>query len=113
VVVAAVVVVVVVSSPARAQPSRARVCASQRVESNGSWSLFCPHEAPGLSDSWGEEFEKLYTSYESDGRARRVVSAQKLWFSILESQTETGTPYLLYKVSCRRCVRVCATRCPC
>ncbi len=69
----------------------------QRVEANEDWSLFCPHEAPGLADCWGKEFEKLYTKYEKEGRARRVVKAQELWFAILDSQVETGTPYLLYK----------------
>jgi len=69
----------------------------KRVESNENWSLFCPHEAPGLSDCFGEEFEKLYTKYEKEGRAREVVKAQDLWFEVLESQIETGTPYILYK----------------
>ncbi|GAB4333019.1 MAG: ribonucleoside-diphosphate reductase subunit alpha [Flammeovirgaceae bacterium] len=69
----------------------------KRVEANEEWSLFCPNEAPGLYDVYGEEFEKLYEKYERDGRARRVVKAQDLWFAILESQIETGTPYMLYK----------------
>uniref|UniRef100_A0A6C0DJN5 ribonucleoside-diphosphate reductase n=1 Tax=viral metagenome TaxID=1070528 RepID=A0A6C0DJN5_9ZZZZ len=69
----------------------------QRVEEDGQWSLFCPHEAPGLADVYGDEFDKLYTRYEKEGRARKAVSAQKLWFKILDSQMETGTPYLLYK----------------
>lgn len=69
----------------------------KRVEDNGEWSLFCPNEAPGLSDSWGAEFEKLYTAYEAAGKARKTVKAQDLWFAILESQIETGTPYMLYK----------------
>ncbi|WP_129718015.1 ribonucleoside-diphosphate reductase subunit alpha [Pedobacter sp. SYP-B3415] len=69
----------------------------QRVKDNADWSLFCPHEAPGLADCFGAEFEKLYTGYEQEGRARRVVKAQELWFAILDSQIETGTPYLLYK----------------
>jgi len=69
----------------------------KRVEANGEWSLFCPNEAPGLSDCWGAEFETLYTQYEAEGRARKVVKAQDLWFKILESQIETGTPYMLYK----------------
>lgn len=72
----------------------------KRVEANGDWSLFCPNEAPGLYDCWGEEFEKLYTRYEQEDRARRTVKAQDLWFAILESQIETGTPYLLYKDAC-------------
>lgn len=69
----------------------------KRVEENGEWSLFCPHEAPNLAETYGDEFEALYTRYEAEGRARRTVKAQELWFEILESQTETGTPYMLYK----------------
>ncbi|MFM9422817.1 MAG: Ribonucleoside-diphosphate reductase, partial [Bacteroidota bacterium] len=69
----------------------------KRVESNEEWSLFCPHECPGLSDAYGEEFEALYHKYELEGKARAVVKAQELWFKVLESQTETGTPYMLYK----------------
>src|ERR1700754_1256719 len=69
----------------------------KRVEENGDWSLFCPNEAPGLADCWGKEFEKLYTQYEKEGRARKTIKAQELWFKILDSQIETGTPYLLYK----------------
>ena len=69
----------------------------KRVEDDAQWSLFCPHEAPGLSDVYGDEFDALYTKYEKEGRARKTVSAQKLWFKILDSQIETGTPYLLYK----------------
>jgi len=69
----------------------------RRVEDDAQWSLFCPHEAPGLADVYGDEFDALYTKYEKEGRARKTVSAQKLWFKILDSQIETGTPYLLYK----------------
>lgn len=69
----------------------------ERVKADGEWSLFCPHEAPGLYDSYGGEFEALYHRYEQEGRARRTVKAQELWFAILESQIETGTPYILYK----------------
>ncbi len=69
----------------------------KRVEANGEWSLFCPNEAPGLSDCWGVEFETLYTQYETEGRARKTIKAQDLWFAIVESQIETGTPYMLYK----------------
>jgi ribonucleoside-diphosphate reductase alpha chain len=69
----------------------------KRVEEDGQWSLFCPNEAPGLHEVFGEEFEKLYAQYESEGRARRTVKAQELWFAILDAQIETGTPYLLYK----------------
>lgn len=74
----------------------------KRVEENGDWSLFCPNEAPGMSDCWGEKFEALYTKYESEGKARKTVKAQELWFKIMESQIETGNPYLLYKDSCNR-----------
>jgi ribonucleoside-diphosphate reductase alpha subunit len=69
----------------------------ERVDKNGSWSLFCPDEAPGLADVVGDEFKALYEKYEAEGRAKKTVSAQKLWFKILDSQIETGTPYLLYK----------------
>lgn len=69
----------------------------KRVESNGKWSLFCPNEAPGLADCWGEEFETLYHKYEQEGRARKTINAQDLWFAVLDAQIETGTPYLLYK----------------
>jgi len=69
----------------------------KRVEQDGEWSLFCPNEAPGLHESWGDQFEQLYEQYESEGRARRTIKAQELWFAILEAQIETGTPYLLYK----------------
>ncbi len=69
----------------------------QRVEKNEMWSLFCPHECPGLADCYGEEFERLYDKYEKDGKARKQIKAQDLWFEILESQIETGTPYILYK----------------
>ncbi|WP_461789825.1 ribonucleoside-diphosphate reductase subunit alpha [Pedobacter sp.] len=69
----------------------------QRVEENGDWSLFSPDEAPGLADCHSEEFNKLYVKYEQEGRARKVVKAQELWFAILDAQIETGTPYLLYK----------------
>jgi ribonucleoside-diphosphate reductase alpha subunit len=69
----------------------------KRVEEDGVWTLFCPNEAPGLADVYGEEFDALYTKYEREGRGRKSVSAQKLWFKVLDSQMETGTPYLLYK----------------
>ncbi|HEU4555327.1 MAG TPA: ribonucleoside-diphosphate reductase subunit alpha [Chitinophaga sp.] len=74
----------------------------KRVEANGDWSLFCPHEAPGLHETWGDEFEALYEKYEQEGRARKTVKAQDLWFAILDAQIETGTPYLLYKDSANR-----------
>ena len=66
-------------------------------EKNGKWSLFCPHECPGLSDVYGEQFKNLYEKYEKDGKARKTINARDLWFSILDAQMETGTPYLLYK----------------
>ncbi len=69
----------------------------KRVEENGDWSLFSPDVAPNLYDTYGDEFEKLYEKYEKEGKARRIVKAQELWFEILESQIETGTPYILYK----------------
>lgn len=69
----------------------------RRVEADEPWSLFCPSEAPGLADVWGAAFEQLYLGYEAKGIARKVVSARKLWFQILDTQMETGTPYLLYK----------------
>lgn len=69
----------------------------KRVEANENWSLFCPHEAPGLNNCWGADFETLYTQYEAAGKAKKTVKAQDLWFAILQSQIETGTPYLLYK----------------
>lgn len=69
----------------------------KRVENNEEWSLFCPNEAPGLADVYGEEFERLYEKYEKEGRARRTIKAQDLWFEVLEAQMETGTPYMMYK----------------
>lgn len=72
----------------------------KRVEANASWSFFCPNEAPGLADVWGAEFEALFERYEAEGKARKTMSAQELWFAILASQVETGTPYMLYKDAC-------------
>ena len=69
----------------------------ERVEKNEKWTLFCPSEAPGLADVYGDEFKTLYEKYEAEGRGRKQVDAQKLWFKVLDSQIETGTPYLLYK----------------
>jgi len=74
----------------------------ERVVANGDWTLFCPAEAPGLSDCYGEEFKALYERYESENKGRKTIKAQKLWFEILESQIETGTPYLVYKDACNR-----------
>ena len=69
----------------------------ERIKSNGKWSLFCPHECPGLSDCYGQEFKDLYEKYEQQGNSRKTVPARDLWFQILDAQMETGTPYLLYK----------------
>lgn len=69
----------------------------KRVEENGDWTLMCPNECPGLADTHSAEFEALYTSYEASGKGRKTIKAQDLWFKILESQIETGTPYMLYK----------------
>lgn len=95
----------------------------KRVEEDGNWALFCPHEAPGLADVWGEEFEKLYTKYEQTGlkfiekidaqgktveiksktgKVRKIVKARELWRAILDTQLETGKPYMLYKDACNR-----------
>lgn len=72
----------------------------KRVKEEGQWSLFCPNEAPGLDECYGMEFELLYTKYEQEGRARRSIPARELWTAVLESQIETGTPYILYKDAC-------------
>jgi len=69
----------------------------KRVENNEEWTLFCPNEAPGLAEAYGDDFEKLYEKYEREGKGRRTVKAQDLWFEVLEAQIETGTPYMLYK----------------
>ncbi len=69
----------------------------KRVEENGDWTLMCPNECPGLSDAYGEAFDTLYTKYEAEGRGRKTIKAQDVWFKILESQIETGTPYMVYK----------------
>lgn len=74
----------------------------QRVEENGDWCLMCPNESPGLHDTWGTEFETLYKKYEEEGRYVRKVKAQALWYAVIESQVETGTPYMLYKDACNR-----------
>ena len=74
----------------------------KRIEDNEMWSLFCPNEAPGLADCWGEDFERLYEKYEKEGKFRKQVKAQDLWFEILEAQIETGTPYMLYKDAANR-----------
>ena len=72
----------------------------KRVVSGGTWSLFCPNECPGMTEVYGEEFEKLYESYENGGRARRTVAALELWQQIIRCQIETGTPYVCFKDSC-------------
>jgi len=80
----------------------------RRVKENGEWTLFCPNEAfdaetgKGLMDVWGDEFEQLYTRLETEGKGRKTVKAQQLWFQILAAQMETGTPYMLYKDAANR-----------
>ncbi|KAJ1766341.1 ribonucleotide-diphosphate reductase subunit rnr1 [Coemansia sp. RSA 1843] len=75
----------------------------KRVIDGGKWALFCPHEAPGMQEVWGDEFEALYTKYENTpGLARKVIDAQKLWYAILDAQIETGNPFMLYKDACNR-----------
>lgn len=74
----------------------------KRVKENGKWSLLCPSECPGLSDCYGEEFDELYTKYEREGKSKKEINAQEVWFAILTSQIETGTPYLLYKDACNK-----------
>lgn len=69
----------------------------KRVKENGMWTLMCPNECPGLSDSYGAKFEALYEKYEKEGKGRETIKAQDLWFKVMESQIETGTPYMLYK----------------
>lgn len=74
----------------------------KRVEQNGEWTLMCPNECPGLCDVHSEEFEALYTKYETEGKGRKTIKARELWEKILESQIETGTPYMLYKDAANR-----------
>ena len=74
----------------------------KRVEEDGNWTLMCPHECPHLYDTYGEEFERLYTGYEAAGKGRKTIKARDLWEKILESQIETGTPYMLYKDAANR-----------
>ena len=69
----------------------------KRVEADGEWTLMCPNECPGLADTWGPEFEALYEKYEAEGKGRKTIKAQELWFKVVESQIETGVPYMLYK----------------
>ena len=72
----------------------------RRVEEGGQWSLFCPDKAPGLSDVYGKEFDELYEKYEAEGRANKTMPAAEIWKAIIKSQSETGTPYMLYKDAC-------------
>ena len=74
----------------------------KRVQEDGLWTLMCPNECPGLYDVHGEEFEKMYTDYEKAGKGRKTIKAHELWEKILESQIETGTPYMLYKDAANR-----------
>ena len=74
----------------------------KRVQEDGVWTLMCPNECPGLYDVYGEEFEALYSSYEAAGKGRKTIKAHELWEKILESQIETGTPYMLYKDAANR-----------
>ncbi|KAI8324479.1 ribonucleoside-diphosphate reductase M1 chain [Martensiomyces pterosporus] len=75
----------------------------KRVIEGGKWSLFCPHEAPGMQEVWGDEFEALYMKYEgTPGLARQTIDAQKLWYAIMDAQIETGNPFMLYKDACNR-----------
>lgn len=74
----------------------------KRVKEGKNWTLMCPNECPGLADCWGDKFEELYESYESKGRGRKTVKASELWNKIIESQIETGTPYMVYKDTCNR-----------
>jgi len=74
----------------------------ERVEAGANWTLFCPSDAPGLADVWGDEFNALYERYEAEGKGRKTVKAQDLWFQVLQAQIETGTPYLVYKDAANR-----------
>ena len=74
----------------------------KRVQENGSWTLMCPHECPGLFDTYGDNFEALYEKYEAEGKGRRTIKAREVWEKIMESQIETGTPYMLYKDAANR-----------
>eukprot|EP00924_Labyrinthula_sp_SR-Ha-C_P014075 augustus_masked-scaffold_56-processed-gene-1.98-mRNA-1 protein AED:0.01 eAED:0.01 QI:0/-1/0/1/-1/1/1/0/805 len=74
----------------------------ERVQANGTWTLFCPNEAKGLAEVYGDEFKALYEKYESEGRGRQSIKAQDLWYQILTAQVETGTPYMLFKDACNK-----------
>ena len=69
----------------------------EKIKTNEDWCLFCPDECPGLSDVYGDEFKELYNKYEQAGNYKRKIKSRELWFKILDSQMETGTPYILYK----------------
>lgn len=74
----------------------------KRVKANQDWTLMCPNECPGLSECWGKEFEDLYEKYEKSGKGKKTIKAQALWNQIIDSQVETGTPYMVYKDTCNR-----------
>ena len=74
----------------------------KRVEADAEWTLMCPNECPGLFSNHSEDFEELYTKYEAQGKGRKTIKARDLWEKILESQIETGTPYMLYKDAANR-----------
>jgi ribonucleoside-diphosphate reductase alpha chain len=74
----------------------------ERIKTDGTWTLMCPDECPGLSDVYGDEFKILYTKYETEGKGRKTMNARDLWFQVLDAQMETGTPYLLYKDACNK-----------
>lgn len=83
---------------------------AQRVEAEGTWSLFCPNEAPGLADVWGDDFSELYEKYESQGRAKRVLPARQLWFAILEAQVRAD--FQFYPFACSESVIGCMVQTP-
>ena len=74
----------------------------ERIKTDGTWTLMCPDECPGLADVYGDAFVELYTKYEASGKGRKTVKARELWFQVLDAQMETGTPYLLYKDACNK-----------
>tara|TARA_B100000035_G_scaffold157816_1_gene134539 strand:+ start:43488 stop:46034 length:2547 start_codon:yes stop_codon:yes gene_type:complete len=74
----------------------------KRISENGDWTLMCPDKCPGLSDVYGDEFDTLYQKYEKEGKGNKTMKARDLWFKILDSQIETGTPYMLYKDACNK-----------
>merc|ERR1719387_2033057 len=74
----------------------------ERVRNNGVWSLMCPNECPGLQEAWGDKFVELYEGYEKHNKYRKQMPAREVWNKILDSQIETGTPYMLYKDACNR-----------